>query len=95
MQSPPDNPECAKIHTPRPAGYVEFFEWCEMMSKRGLGQIRCEHCGLFAVWVDKAKARKINKAFEDEVKRLTADHVALDRAKRAFEKRWIKRRSGA
>lgn len=42
-------------HTPRPSGYIAWFEWAERMSKH-FKQVRCGGCGLYAIWVPKDPA---------------------------------------
>lgn len=49
-------PECehAATHTPCPAGYLEWGEWADEMSKTHK-QRRCEGCGRFHIWVPRAR----------------------------------------
>lgn len=44
--------ECpsAEKHTPTPRGYVAWFSWAEAMATRGFHQVRCDGCGLYAIW---------------------------------------------
>ncbi|HEY3259615.1 MAG TPA: hypothetical protein VGJ95_04990 [Pseudonocardiaceae bacterium] len=37
------------LHTPQPAGYSEWFDWAERMS-RTHDQVRCPGCGRFSIW---------------------------------------------
>jgi len=43
-------------HTPCPAGYLQWHEWAQHMSKTHK-QIRCPRCKLWAIWVRKPKAK--------------------------------------
>lgn len=38
-------------HTPRPEGYVSWFEWSQAMSEAGWQQQPCDGCKAFVVWV--------------------------------------------
>lgn len=40
----------AADHTPLPSGYLERDEWMERMHKTHR-QIKCEGCGLYAIWI--------------------------------------------
>jgi hypothetical protein len=51
--------EC--VHTPCPEGYLQWHEWARQASKTH-AQVKCERCGLWAVWLPKAEARAINKS---------------------------------
>lgn len=37
-------------HTPSPETYFEWHDWAELMI-RTHDQVRCDGCGLFAIWV--------------------------------------------
>ena len=41
-------------HTPCPKGYMAKCDWAHRMSKTHK-QVKCPHCGLYAVWVPKTK----------------------------------------
>ena len=41
-------------HTQCPSGYLEWHEWAERMT-RTHEQRRCAGCGLWAVWVRRAR----------------------------------------
>lgn len=45
----------AAAHTPCPTGYLEHGEWAEKKMKTH-HQIKCEGCGLYAIWVPGAAA---------------------------------------
>lgn len=47
-------------HTPTPEGYNEFQEFCKRASKTH-SQVKCQRCGLWAIWLPKAVARETNK----------------------------------
>lgn len=49
-------PNAAK-HTKDPEGYLQWHEWAEKKSKTHR-QIRCEGCGLYAIWVPLSKAER-------------------------------------
>ena len=54
--SEPACPNAAK-HTPHPKGYVDHATWgYEML--RTHRQVRCDGCGLWAIWVPKKKRVK-------------------------------------
>ena len=59
-------------HTPCPAGYNEWHEWARVMS-RAHGQVRCPTCGLLAIWLPKAEAKKINAAWRRETRRIAGE----------------------
>ena len=44
--------DCAMTHTPCPKPYVAWGIWAEEKSKTH-NQVKCPHCGLLAVWVEK------------------------------------------
>lgn len=44
-------------HTDRPIGYAAWHEWARNMGKTHR-QIRCDGCGLYAIWLPKAVARE-------------------------------------
>lgn len=46
------NPNCphARLHTPQPGGYVEWFEWAASMNYKGHRQSRCPGCNRYYVW---------------------------------------------
>lgn len=50
-----DYPEgdCRRGHTPCPDDYCSWHEWAEMMGETH-EQVRCEICGLWAVWVPRS-----------------------------------------
>lgn len=50
---PATTPEC-EPHTPRPTGYVEWWEWADEMAKTH-DQRPCGGCGLWAIWEPKEK----------------------------------------
>jgi len=50
--------EC--IHTPTPPGYAEHHEWMQKASKTH-SQIKCLHCGLWAIWLPKKEALAIRR----------------------------------
>jgi len=56
-----DRSEKACVHTPMPPGYMDRYEWAQMAMKTH-AQVRCPHCGLWAVWLPKREAREVNKA---------------------------------
>lgn len=41
-------------HTPAPESYTHWHAWAEKMTKTHK-QVRCQHCGLLAIWVPKFK----------------------------------------
>lgn len=43
-------PVCKVDHDPEPAAYLAWHDWAEERSKTHK-QARCEHCGLYVVWV--------------------------------------------
>lgn len=55
--------EC--VHTPQPAGYIEWHEWARLASKTH-GQVTCPHCGRLSVWLPKAEATRIRRKEERE-----------------------------
>lgn len=59
-------------HTPCPDGYIAWHEWAERKSRRHY-QVRCDECGLFAIWrrraggtVDEAGAAALSAGDEEE-----------------------------
>jgi len=42
-------------HTKQPSGYLAWHAWAEKKA-RTHKQIRCETCGLWAIWVPKERA---------------------------------------
>jgi hypothetical protein len=48
------NEPCPKAaaHTPCPSGYLAWDRWAEQKAKTHR-QIKCEGCGLYAIWVPK------------------------------------------
>ncbi len=47
----------AKNHSQSPELYLDWMSWAEKMSKTHK-QVRCPGCGLFKMWVPKAKRKK-------------------------------------
>jgi hypothetical protein len=47
-------PDCSNTanHTPQPRGYSAWFDWAAKMGKTHR-QLRCDGCGLLAIWVPK------------------------------------------
>ena len=43
-----------KQHTPSPEGYMQWHAWAARMN-RTHRQIKCEGCGLWAIWTPKSK----------------------------------------
>jgi hypothetical protein len=41
-------------HTPCPEGYLQWHEWAKKKSKTHR-QIKCNACGLYAIWIPKKK----------------------------------------
>lgn len=56
-------------HTPTPELYHARYEWSERASKTH-SQVRCPRCGLWAIWLPKAEARRINLQDAREDRRL-------------------------
>lgn len=49
-----DQQPCAPKHTLSPFPYLQWMAWAEEMAKTH-DQTRCPDCGLWAIWVPKAK----------------------------------------
>ena len=47
--------DCKQAHTPCPTGYVDWQYWAFQKSKTHK-QTLCPVCGLYAIWVPKAKS---------------------------------------
>lgn len=56
---------CSHYHKSEPEGYVAKLEWLEKMSKR-YKQVRCEKCGLYAIWKSKEVSDTTNKDSTDD-----------------------------
>lgn len=70
----PSATEC--VHTPCPEGYHARYEWAERAMKSHR-QVRCPHCGRWAIWLPKKEAAEINKRDSAEARRIA----------KAYEKR--------
>ena len=70
--------EC--VHTPCPEGYIQWHAWATRASKTH-AQIKCQLCGLWAIWLPEAEAKVINKA----------DRKAEKEAVQSYEKFWSER----
>jgi hypothetical protein len=58
MEKDKATPQTAQCqHTPSPANYLGWHGWAERMGKTHK-QIRCEHCGLWAIWIPKGRGNK-------------------------------------
>ena len=47
-------------HTSQPEEYNQWHEWAKHAHETH-SQVKCPHCGLWAVWLPKDEARQINK----------------------------------
>lgn len=57
-------------HTPMPVGYIARQEWAKKMAKTHT-QITCQACGMYAIWLPKAEAKR-------ELARRLAEAIAED-----------------
>lgn len=46
----------ADLHTPHPAGYIEWSQWAEEKAKTHR-QVRCPGCTRFAIWIPRDTER--------------------------------------
>lgn len=52
-------------HTLAPAGYLAWHDWAKRMS-RTHRQVRCAGCGLYAIWIPKARAAPLPDSLHKE-----------------------------
>lgn len=72
------------VHTPQPDDYFRGFEWAQQASKTH-SQVRCPHCGLWAVWLPKREAQAIRRQDAKEEKAAVT----------AYQRMWNARKKGA
>lgn len=79
----PSSTECR--HTPVPALYHDWYEWCERASKTH-SSVQCPCCGLWSIWLPKKLAAAINKrkrAEDREVIKTVKRQMAIEYRKKA------------
>lgn len=47
-------------HTPSPKGYLGWHDWAKKLG-RTHRQVKCPGCGLYAIWMPKAKRAGVGK----------------------------------
>ena len=63
-------------HTPCPSGYLQWHAWAARML-RTHKQVRCPHCGLWAIWLPRNRRTDLEMAVMGEAD--SCKEMALER----------------